>query len=130
MMATDIQAYTEDFAVLANQETNVPMSIASAELMQLRWRLIEEEWNELQKELDKAPHVDQENCLKEICDLVYVLVGFCTAYGWDFDTAMKRVCDHNHRKVVNKAQMKLDLGGKVQKVDQPPVQLADCIPQR
>lgn len=56
-------------------------------------KLIHEEWRELQLA------TSHENAFKEICDLVYVLMGYCIVRGWDFDEAFFRVHLSNMSKL-------------------------------
>lgn len=65
----------------------------TANRLRLRLKLIREEYAEV---LDAQ---SSEEVLKEVCDLVYVLVGLCVETGWDFDTAFKRVHESNMSKM-------------------------------
>ena len=42
---------------------------------------------------------NKEDILKELCDLVYVCIGFADTYGWNFDTAFNRVHQSNMSKL-------------------------------
>lgn len=72
---------------------------------ELRRRLIMEEFDELMSS------DNDENELKEMCDLVYVIVGSCISKGWDFNKAFTRV----HRSNMSKTYGGKDRGGKVLK---------------
>ena len=62
----------------------------------LRRVLIQEEYAEL---IDAINNGDDDEVLKELCDLVYVCVGFAVTYGWSFDTAFNRVHQSNMSKL-------------------------------
>ena len=62
----------------------------------LRRRLIQEEFKELMYAISNQ---DDDEVLKELCDLVYVCVGFAVTYGWSFDTAFNRVHFSNMSKL-------------------------------
>jgi predicted HAD superfamily Cof-like phosphohydrolase len=83
-------------------------------LQLLRRKLIEEEFSELMKAIDTQ---EDENVLKELCDLVYVCVGFATTYGWDFDTAFNRVHYSNMSKLDENGDPIYREDGKVLKSD-------------
>jgi predicted HAD superfamily Cof-like phosphohydrolase len=70
-------------------------------LLVLRKNLIEEETNEL---IEAIAIGDKADILKELVDVVVVCVGMADTYGWDFDTAFKRVHESN--------MSKLDMNGK------------------
>ena len=65
----------------------------TAKRLKLRLDLIREEYAEVLS-AQSSPDV-----LKEVCDLVYVLVGLCVETGWDFDEAFKRVHESNMSKL-------------------------------
>ena len=86
---------------------------------QFRRRLIEEEYEEVMNAIDtKKP----DDVLKELCDLVYVCVGFATTYGWAFDPAFNRVHKSNMSKLDKEGNPIYREDGKVIKSDcyQPP----------
>ena len=62
----------------------------------LRRVLIQEEYTEL---MDAISNGGDDEVLKELCDLVYVCVGFAVTYGWSFDTAFNRVHQSNMSKL-------------------------------
>jgi predicted HAD superfamily Cof-like phosphohydrolase len=76
------------------------------EVIQLRWKLIAEEYAELGDELAELM-IDPENvsCLsrvaKEIADHIYVLYGTGVALGLDIDEAVRRVHASNMSKLVD-----------------------------
>ena len=96
--------------------------------------LIKEESEELAESLDSvAVHqtdeyvVDSEHILKEVCDLLYVTIGFASRYV-EFDNlpeAFKRVHENNMLKISNGT---LNGNGKLIKTeDHPKVDLSDLV---
>jgi len=86
---------------------------------QFRRKLIEEEYEEVMNAIDtKKP----DDVLKELCDLVYVCIGFATTYGWAFDPAFNRVHKSNMSKLDKEGNPIYREDGKVIKSDcyQPP----------
>ena len=71
-------------------------SIEDAELLVLRKNLIKEEVEEVFEAI-KESH--EAHVLKELVDVVVVCVGMADTYGWDFDTAFKRVHESNMSKL-------------------------------
>jgi|TARA_R100000963_G_scaffold33759_1_gene26334 predicted HAD superfamily Cof-like phosphohydrolase len=63
----------------------------------LRIRLIREEYEELTLAINE--NKNKEDILKELCDLVYVCIGFADTYGWDFDVAFNKVHQSNMSKL-------------------------------
>jgi len=63
----------------------------------LRIRLIREEYEELTLSINE--NKNKEDILKELCDLVYVCIGFADTYGWDFDVAFNKVHQSNMSKL-------------------------------
>lgn len=59
----------------------------------MRWRLIEEEYYELDAE------GEPDRILKEMADLVYVVYGYAATFGWDLDEAVRRVHASNMSKL-------------------------------
>lgn len=97
--------------------------------------LIEEEIEELQKALlaevnDKELSKEQAEAdiLKEMCDLVYVVLGYAVHRGWDFDTAFNRVHKSNMSKIPEDGVIKYRDDGKVLKPDTyKPANLEDLV---
>lgn len=81
----------------------------TATRLKLRLDLIREEYAEV------LGAQSQEEVLKEVCDLVYVLVGLCVETGWDFDTAFERVHESNMSKLDEDGFPIFRLDGKVLK---------------
>ena len=75
-----------------------------------RINLIDEEYEELLDTKYGSPE-----WLKEICDLVYVLVGTCVTFGVDFDEAFKRVHASNMTKLGADGKPLKNVAGKVEK---------------
>ena len=71
-------------------------SIEDVELLVLRKNLIKEEVEEVFAAI-KESH--EAHVLKELVDVVVVCVGMADTYGWDFDTAFKRVHESNMSKL-------------------------------
>ena len=83
-------------------------------LKKLRRDLIREEYNEV---MDAIRLKDDEEVLKELCDLVYVCVGMCVSYGWNFDIAFNRVHNSNMSKLDDEGKPIYRQDGKVLKSD-------------
>lgn len=60
-----------------------------------RWKVTIEELREFE---DSMVIKDKENCLKEIVDSVFTLIGTAVKFGWDFPTAWQRLLDSNYSK--------------------------------
>ena len=63
----------------------------------LRIKLIREEFQEVMSAIHEKKSKD--SILKELCDLVYVCVGFADTFGWNFDEAFNRVHASNMSKL-------------------------------
>ena len=83
-------------------------------LKKLRRDLIKEEYKEV---MDAIRLKDEEEVLKELCDLVYVCVGMCVSYGWNFDIAFNRVHNSNMSKLDDEGNPIYRKDGKVLKSD-------------
>jgi len=62
-----------------------------------------------------TPEQLRENVLKELCDMVYVILGYAAYRGWDFDSAFTRVHNSNMSKIPADGVIKRRPDGKVQK---------------
>ena len=95
-----------------------PSAIVDGE-KSLRRTLIQEEFKELMYAISNE---DDDEVLKELCDLVYVCVGFAVTYGWSFDTAFNRVHKSNMSKLDKEGNPLYREDGKVVKSDcyEPP----------
>ena len=61
--------------------------------------------------LDEEEYVNvHKHLLKELCDLVYVCVGTAISFGYDFDTAFRRVHESNMTKTGGIVSGKLTKG--------------------
>lgn len=69
------------------------MTKEDAEGIQLRFRLIQEEFKELMESSDPS------NMAKELADLVYVVLGTFVAFGWNYDKIFDRVHESNMSKL-------------------------------
>jgi|TARA_R110000824_G_scaffold36737_7_gene113764 predicted HAD superfamily Cof-like phosphohydrolase len=81
-------------------------------LKNLRTDLIVEEFDEV---MDAIQNRSAEDVLKEMCDLVYVVVGFAVTYGFSFDAAFNRVHASNLSKLDEQGRPVYRKDGKVQK---------------
>ena len=72
-----------------------------SEAEKLKTTIIELEGDEEYEELTLAinENKNKEDILKELCDLVYVCIGFADTYGWDFDVAFNKVHQSNMSKL-------------------------------
>ena len=95
-----------------------PSAIVDGE-KNLRRTLIQEEFKELMYAISNQ---EDDEVLKELCDLVYVCVGFAVTYGWSFDTAFNRVHKSNMSKLDTEGNPLYREDGKVIKSDcyEPP----------
>lgn len=127
----------DDFTKAYDQPLDVSID-SSASLLGMRHRLIKEEYNELTAVLSAAEYnvvsgrgisiADQEAILKEACDLVYVLIGLCRTYGWDFDKAFAEVHRSNMSKLGEDGKpIKRDDGKVLKGPNYKTAFLADCI---
>ena len=104
---------------------NHPIGQPTASLMDLRRTLIQEEYKELMYAISNE---EDDEVLKELCDLVYVCVGFAVTYGWSFDTAFNRVHNSNMSKLDEEGNPLYREDGKVVKSNcyEPP-KLSDLV---
>jgi len=86
----------------------------SNDALWLRWKLIREEYYELSDAIDDEPN---QNILKELADLVYVVYGYAATFGWDLDEAVRRVHTSNMSKLGDDGKPILRADGKVLKSD-------------
>ena len=92
---------------------------------QFRRRLIQEEYEEV---IDAIDSKKADEVLKELCDLVYVCIGFAATYGWAFDTAFNRVHESNMSKLDKESNPVYREDGKVIKSDcYKPPKLSDLV---
>ena len=114
-----------DLRYLKWDDLNTPEGRAA---LSLRLKLIQEEYRELCAELlsmqgDHNNKDKQANVLKEVCDCIYVLVGFMEKLGYDTDEAFKRVHESNMSKTNLEGKAEYREDGKLIKGDnyKPPV---------
>jgi predicted HAD superfamily Cof-like phosphohydrolase len=58
---------------------------------------------------------EQENLLKELCDVLYVTYGYAITFGWDLDEAFRRVHASNMSKLDDDGNPIVRSDGKVMK---------------
>jgi len=118
-----------EFTEKMDQPVGYVVEKTRPELYGFRLQLIEEEIKEMVQAMqglwatvDKGNSISaykamKSHVLKEICDVMYVLEGFCVTYGMDSTEAFKRIHESNMSKLGDK-----DEDGKVQKGEnyQPP----------
>ena len=101
-----------------------------------RFKLITEEYRELAEAYqnlargvnkpEEELRILLEKLLKEIVDCVYVLIGTCVDFEWDFDRAFKLVHQANLTKLKGKIEKHKDGKIKKSKTYEPP-NLGECI---
>lgn len=70
----------------------------------------------------------KENILKEMVDIVYVIIGYALYRGWDFDTAFNRVAASNMSKLGDDGKPTYREDGKVEKgPNYKPAYLGDLV---
>ena len=88
----------QEFATKMEQPLNQAWPYSSANLSRkhqskrledLRWSMVQEEFNECWDESCEGN--SSEAMLKELADLVYVSFGYSATYGWDLGEAVRRV---------------------------------------
>lgn len=94
--------------------------------------LINEEFDEffkaLSEETDLSTPKQHQDILKEMCDMVYVIIGYALYRGWDFDTAFNRVHKSNMSKIPEDGVIKRREDGKILKPDTyKPANLEDLV---
>ena len=81
----------------------------------LRINLLQEEFAEVMGAIYYKK--DEAAILKELCDLVYVCVGFADTFGWNFDIAFNRVHASNMSKLGEDGKPIYRDDGKILKSD-------------
>lgn len=114
MRGESIEDKVKKFQNAFGQSTNetYPSNHACSPTKTLRRTLIDEEYMELK---DAIKNGTDEEVLKEICDLVYVAVGYATTYGWNFDCAFNRTHISNLSKLGDDGKPVYREDGKVSK---------------
>jgi len=85
-------------------------TIEDTELLVLRKSLIKEEMDEV---FEAIKEKNEAHVLKELVDLVVVCVGMADTYGWNFDSAFKRVHESNMSKLDDEGKPIYRADGKV-----------------
>jgi predicted HAD superfamily Cof-like phosphohydrolase len=121
----------------SNATGGVPPFELESDFDEMKLRLISEEFKEFNDALyqevciesnEATPEQLRENILKEMCDLVYVILGYAHYRGWDFDTAFNRVHTSNMSKIPADGVIKRREDGKVLKPDTyKPANLGDLV---
>ncbi len=99
-------------------------NIDNKPLMNLRENLFLEELKEFGTAYDIH---DQENFLKEACDIVYVLVGWCVELGLPFNKAFSMVHENNMTKFPDGKVITREDGKVLKPDDYKPVDLSGLI---
>lgn len=104
-----------------------PGPINDANILNFRLDLLLEEMMEVveaagfrhdeEKGLRRKYTVKPEELLKELCDVVYVAIGWANTHGWDFDEAFRRVHASNMTKITPEGKVLKRKNGKVMKPD-------------
>lgn len=100
---TNLVKLVEDFMVACDQTVDR----LNEDQAKLYWKLIREEMSELQR-----PESD-ENELKEICDLLWVVIGYGLSKGWNIQDAFSEVARSNMSKVGADGKVIKNSDGKV-----------------
>ena len=100
-------------------------TIEDVELLVLKKNLIKEEVEEVFEAIKES---NEAHVLKELVDVVVVCVGMADTYGWDFDTAFKRVHESNMSKLDCFGNPMYRTDGKVLKsANYKPPELTDLV---
>ncbi len=89
-------------------------SLRDHALVNLRARLHREEFEEVRQETGTLP-IDAEAFCKELCDLLYVVYGTATTFGFDLEGALAEVHKSNMSKLGDDGRPIYRQDGKVQK---------------
>lgn len=89
-----VREFHQAFGQTLDQKLKQPtLDFETASLVELRYKLIDEEY----KEVKEASTL--EELLKELTDLLYVTYGFAATFGWDIDAAFNRAHASNMSKL-------------------------------
>jgi|TARA_R110001599_G_scaffold12561_1_gene58628 predicted HAD superfamily Cof-like phosphohydrolase len=98
MIIQTLQTRLNDFHKAFNHPRDaVYEKVSIDKTKSLRIKLIREEFKEVMSAIQA--NKDKDSVLKELCDLVYVCVGFADTFGWNFDEAFIRVHNSNMSKL-------------------------------
>lgn len=101
---------------------------ASPEKAELYQHLIDEEYEEwLEERYATAENIDPEAELKELCDLLYVIFGYCAQKAFDIDTAFQRVHQSNMSKLVDGIAQYNSQGKVIKGPNYKVPDLSDCV---
>lgn len=89
------QSDVKDFHVATESYVEDYPSIPSNQIVQLRKKLIEEEHTELQEALENG---SLNQIAKELCDLIYVVLGTAVSFGIDLNPIWDAVQSSNMQK--------------------------------
>ena len=92
----------KQFHEIFNMEVNNEPTVPSLELFELRVNLISEELKELYLELEKFDReegLNFEKLSKEMCDLIYVILGMGVSFGLPLDKCFDEVQKSNMSKL-------------------------------
>src|ERR1700737_4460306 len=109
-MQDDVKRFHDTYGLDAPAAPSIP----PVEVQKLRMRLILEEAAEL-KEASEAG--DLPHAIKELCDLLYVVLGAANAYGIDIEPFFAEVHRSNMTKLWPDGAIHKDTDGKVLKPD-------------
>jgi predicted HAD superfamily Cof-like phosphohydrolase len=87
----DVKEFHEAFKIPIGTTT-----IEELDRVDMRYRLVEEEFEELEQAMDDS---DPVAILDALVDIVYVSIGFAVEMGYDFDTAWERIHASNLDKL-------------------------------
>ena len=109
-----------------------PIATLAPKSLTLQAHLISEEYHEfLDAHVEVMNYPDheesKEECLKEVCDLVFVCFQYCAAAGWELDEAMTRVYESNMSKLVDGKPFKNELGKVTKGPNYKPPYLKDLV---
>lgn len=82
-----------EFMISMGQDVDQP---TTNKLLKFRHSLIEEEFEEVTEAIFSG---GEDEILKELCDVLYVVYGAAATFGWDIDTAFNRVHQSNMSKL-------------------------------
>ena len=83
--------------------------VQNSDADRLRMKLMAEEFDEV------CAAEDEENLLKELCDVLYVTYGYAITFGWDLDEAFRRVHASNMSKLDDDGNPIVRSDGKILK---------------
>lgn len=127
-MAPDLIGQALQFRIANDQ----PIGSNEEEVANLQMSLIREEYREfLDAHFESIVYPQylpsQEECLKELADLVYVAFQYAAARGWELDEALARVHRSNMSKLVDGKPVKDDKGKVMKGPNYKPPFLEDLV---